>query len=103
MARILIPTALRQFTEQSDAVEVTASRGATSIFEHTYGLGSAQFPQTLTLTTSNSADLGSGGVTVNVTALKSGSIARSWAHASATTTLRKGELAPLTVKLCDCP
>ena len=89
-----------------DAVQVTAARGAAggaSIFDHTYDLGGKPFPHTLTLTTANPADLDGAGVTVTVSALKSGSLARSWAHASAATTLLKGNLSPLTVKLCECP
>jgi hypothetical protein len=82
-----------------DAVEISASERGATLFDQTFSL-SAQFPQTLTLESTQRMQVG-GDVTVTVTALKAGAPATSWSTASTTVTLVSGQLTPVTVQICD--
>jgi hypothetical protein len=88
--------------DQCDALRVQATEHGTVVFDQVYTPLSTQFPQTLTLESTTRAMLG-GDVTVNVAARKSGALAAPWSQATGTVTLETGKLAPLTIRLCQCP
>jgi hypothetical protein len=85
--------------DQCDALEISATERGTQVFDQTFML-SAQFPQTLTLESTQRAQVG-GDVVVAATALKGGSPATSWATSHRTATLESGTLTPVTVMICD--
>ena len=91
---------------QCDAIHLTARRvsDAATVFERTDDLAAkgTAFPLTLSLTTSDRANLGEDAVSLEVEALLSGARAAPWAFARQALPLRSGEVAAVTVKLCDC-
>ena len=95
-----------QVPAQCDALHVRAFRGSpngTSLYDHAYPLAAGDdFPLTLTLVTSNNAEVGSP-VFVDVQALRDGGLASPCAEDGGTATLATQQLVPLTVSLCAGP
>ncbi|MHB8875570.1 MAG: hypothetical protein ACYC8T_17945 [Myxococcaceae bacterium] len=88
-----------------DALKVEAHRGAADgpvLFERTFDLAAGpQFPLTLSLGNANGENLGEA-VSVKVTALSAGALARPWSAGQASATLERGKVSQVLVRLCDC-
>ena len=91
--------------DQVNALRVQAQTPAnTVLFDHNYDLSKGpQFPLTLTLTNSDSVNLGSTGVNVTASALSGSALAQPWSQASGNVVLVKGEIVALTLQICECP
>jgi hypothetical protein len=88
--------------DQCDALEITASERGQQLFFQTFML-STPFPQTLTLESTQRAQVG-GDVRVTAKALKAGALAASWSTGTQTEPLAAGALTPVVVRICDtCP
>ncbi len=90
---------------EADALHVVVVRASgASAFDKTYDLSKGpQFPLTLTLTNDDSANFDPSGLTVTCTALLAGSEAKPWSQASGNVVLEPGQIATLTLQMCNCP
>lgn len=91
--------------EDVDAVTITADRkNGSPAFSQRFDLSQGpRFPLTLSLEAHESAQLGAPDWTVNVEAFKGSTRARPWAIGNQAARLTRGQVAPVTIKLCDCP
>jgi hypothetical protein len=85
-----------------DGLRLQVTRGSstgTSVFDRHFTLTNTQFPLTVTLTTSDAANVGAPGLDVQATALLGGAPAASWAYTSGTAVLTKDRTSELDLKM----
>lgn len=85
-------------------VEVEAAGSGKMQLERVYDLSTGpSFPLTLSLVEDEPLASTDRGRVVRVWALRDGTVARSWSHASREFELTEGHVVDVPIELCDCP